>query len=322
MRKSFIRALMYVADVSAVPFVATAGLLLRTVRQAGLQRMPFSRAVLRSIGVLPIRDHYYEPMINPRHLRYPLDRVRPLPGLDLDEARQLALLAKLRVGNEWRDAQCKSSGRAGEFFLENPSFGPGDADIWYAVVRHRKPRLIVEIGSGFSTLVARYAIERNVTDDSAYSCRHVCIEPYEAPWLESVSVEVVRERVEEVDRSVFSQLQCGDILFIDSSHVIRPQGDVLTEYLEILPTLQIGVLVHVHDIFTPRDYPARWIDKSALLWNEQYLVEAFLTCNQNWKIRLALNYLYRTHFEALQAACPYLSPSSPEPGSLYLERIA
>ena len=74
-----------------------------------------------------------------------------------------------------------------------------------------------------------------------------------------------------------------DILFIGSSHVIRPQGDVLFEYLELLPTLKRGVIVHVHDIFSPRDYPQSWLLDEVRLWNEQYLLEAFLTDNEHWK---------------------------------------
>jgi hypothetical protein len=276
--------------------------------------------VLRAVGVLPVRDHYYEPLIDARHLRHPLDRMRALPGIDFAPDGQLAFIGGLRHADELRELARAPSGRPGEYYLDNDTFGAGDADVWYALVRTRKPRRIVEIGSGHSTLVARLAIARNTLEDPAYACTHVCIEPYEKPWLESTGVEVRRERVEDVGAALFATLNAGDVLFIDSSHVIRPQGDVLTEYLEILPVLKPGVLVHIHDIFTPRDYPARWVVDSALLWNEQYLVEAFLTGNGGWKVRAGLNYLYWNHREALAAACPCLSPDV-EPGSLYIERV-
>ena len=98
-------------------------------------------------------------------------------------------------------------------------------------------------------------------------------------WLNDVSgIEVLRQRVEQMDKQLFLELEENDILFIDSSHMIRPQGDVLCEYLEILPTLRPGVLVHIHDIFTPRDYPDEWLIDEVKLWNEQYLLEAFLSC--------------------------------------------
>ena len=92
-----------------------------------------------------------------------------------------------------------------------------------------------------------------------------CVEPCEQPWLESTGVEVLRKRVEVLDSQFFLCVERNDVLFIDSSHVIRPQGDVVFQYLSILPSLQNGVIVHVHDIFTPRDYPSEWLRKEIRL---------------------------------------------------------
>ncbi len=103
---------------------------------------------------------------------------------------------------------------------------------------------------------------------------------------------------------MFTGLAPRDIVFIDSSHVIRPQGDVVTEYLQILPRLPKGVWVHVHDIATPMDYPSSLIVEQMLLWNEQYLLEAFLTHNRDWKIRWMMNHLLHTHPDAVQTKCP------------------
>ena len=123
------------------------------------------------------------------------------------------------------------------------------------VIRHFRPARIVEIGSGHSTRMARLAIGTIQCENPDYRCEHMCIEPYEMPWLEQLGVTVVRKKVEDVDDSVFTALRPNDILFIDSSHIIRPEGDVLREFLEILPSLAPGVIVHVHDIFTPRERP-------------------------------------------------------------------
>lgn len=125
------------------------------------------------------------------------------------------------------------------------------------------------------------ALKKNRDEDPSYNCEHVCIEPYEMPWLETVDVSVVRKKVEEVELEFFSQLQKNDILFIDSSHVIRPQGDVVFEYLELLPSLNIGVVVHIHDIFSPKNYLAEWLQDDVRFWNEQYLLEAFLSHNNS-----------------------------------------
>lgn len=129
-----------------------------------------------------------------------------------------------------------------------------------------------------------------------------------------------RQVVEAVEKSVFQQLEADDLLFIDSSHVIRPQGDVLCEFLEILPTLKKGVIVHIHDVFTPRDYPKAWVVDKVRMWNEQYLMEALLSGNPHWKIIGAVNFLYHDHFNALKTACPFLSKDR-EPGSFYIQKV-
>jgi hypothetical protein len=300
-----------------VPVLA-AGFVLKAFRRIGAARLPWVKACLLWVGVFPIRDHYYEPMFHPRHLRHSLEDERDLPGIDWNEAGQLCLLEQLNYAAEidgrW-GSPCPPPG----FYIHNGGFESGDADYWYSVIRYFKPARIIEIGSGNSTLVARQAIERNQAQDSAYRCHHVCIEPYEMPWLEATGVEVLRQRVEGVYPSLFGTLGRNDILFIDSSHVIRPQGDVLTEFLDILPRLASGVVVHVHDIFSPRDYSTSAVVGNVSFWNEQYLLEAFLTHNREWEIIGALNYLQHHHHTQLKKACPTLEVSR-EPGSFYLRR--
>jgi hypothetical protein len=163
------------------------------------------------------------------------------------------------------------------------------------------------------------AIRQNQIELPGYNCKQLCIEPYEMPWLEKAGVTVVRQRVEEVNKAVFSELEKDDMLVIDSSHMIRPQGDVLFEYLELFPSLRTGVIVHLHDIFSPRDYPKEWIVDLVRFWNEQYLLEAFLTNNRDWKIIGALNYLHHNHYQYLKATCPFLTRER-EPGSFYIQK--
>jgi len=318
------RALLLTArilDVVAAPFTAAAGAWLKALRKLGLQLMPVSKRVLLKIGVFPVRDHYYEPMINPKHLRAPLTQNRALPAIDLNAAGQLALLSQFTYQEELTQFPLQKTDDL-KFYYHNASFGSGDAEYLYSLIRLVKPRRIIEVGSGFSTLMARSAIDRNKADCADYTCEHTCIEPYEQPWLEKLGIEIMRRRVEECDLSLFAALQKNDILFIDSSHVIRPQGDVLFEYLELLPSLQSGVFVHVHDIFTPRDYLPAWIIDETRLWNEQYLVEAFLSFNAQFRIVGALNYLFHEHRDATLGKFPMLKAESAvrEPGSLWLQR--
>jgi predicted O-methyltransferase YrrM len=308
-----------VADLVLLPLVLPAGLILKAVRRIGLMRLRSCAWLLMRIGVLPIRRHYYEPFMDPADLRRPLDEERLLPGIDWNIPAQLALLDALRYEQELAHLASPRSGPI-DFRLKNGSFESGDAEFLYQLIRQRKPRRLFEIGSGNSTLIARDALNANRAEVPGYSCQHVCIEPFEAPWLESTGVTVIRRRVEEVEPTLFGELEENDLLFIDSSHVIRPQGDVLTEYLEILPALRPGVIVHVHDIFSPRDYPCEWVKERMLLWNEQYLLEAFLTGNDSWKVIAALNLLRHRYFDALRRVCPYLTPDR-EPGSFYMQKV-
>jgi predicted O-methyltransferase YrrM len=308
-----------ILDLLALPAVVLAALVLKAVRRIGLHRLRYCRKALLWVGVLPVRKHYYEPLADPAEFRFPLTAERRLPGIDWNIPGQLEFLRTLRWQDEIPDLTSPASD-ALEFRLHNGAFESGDAEYLYQMLRALKPKRLFEIGSGQSTLMACRALARNREESPQYDCRHVCIEPFEAPWLERARVSVIRKRVEEVDPGLFSELEQGDLLFIDSSHIIRPQGDVLTEYLEILPTLRPGVFVHVHDIFSPRDYLSEWIVDRMWLWNEQYLLEAFLSGNESWKVVGALNLLHHRYFDELRRACPYLSRER-EPGSLYIQRV-
>jgi hypothetical protein len=143
-------------------------------------------------------------------------------------------------------------------------------------------------------------------ENPSFECEHVRIEPYEQPWLGKLGVQVIRRRVEECGPELFKSLGKGDELFIDSSHVIRPQGDVVFEYLELLPILNSGVYVHIHDIFTPRDYPQQWVVEEIRLWNEQYLLEAFLSFNTQFRVVGALNFLAQHYPKEISERFPIL----------------
>jgi len=317
--KRLLNFLFPVVDLVLLPFVYPAAVMLKTVRRIGVRRLRNCKRALLQVGVFPIRDHYYEPLFNARNLGRPLNESRSLPGIDWNVRGQLVLLEKFTFADELRDIPRR--GDKTTLHIDNGFFEAGDAEYLYNIIRLMKPRRIIEIGSGQSTLMAAKATTRNRLETPDYSCKHVCIEPYENRWLEKIGVTVIRQPVEQIERSFFRQLGERDLLFIDSSHMIKPQGDVLAEYLEILPSLAPGVIVHIHDIFSPRDYPENWVFDEVRLWNEQYLVEAFLTGNRDWKIIGLLNFLHHNHYEALKAKCPFLTKQN-EPGSLYLQRVS
>lgn len=291
---------------------------MRVYGHFGPVRLPASRETLKSIGIYPIADHYYEPQFNDAHLRKPLTAERYLPGIDLRRAEQVSFIRSLAFADELRELHWDRPAASDLDATVVPprNFPAGDADVLYQVIRTLKPRRVIEIGSGDSTKVARAALLRNERDGSA-PAEHTCIEPYQMPWLEQLGVRVIRSRVEDVGLDPFLGLEAGDLLFIDSSHVIRPQGDVLFEFLEILPSLASGVIVHVHDIFTPRDYPDQWVREAVRMWDEQYLLEALLAHSDRYEILAALNDLSHAAFDDLAAVCPYLKPGD-QPASFYL----
>ena len=230
--------------------------------------------------------HYYEPIPDFRSITSEqLERRREFRSIDFGWDAQLQLLRDLsafRIEFEAAD-------------FKNDYFNGLDAAVFYSLIRHLRPRHVIEIGSGYSTRFAHKALTRN-----ADGGRLTCIEPHPEERLNGLrlSVEVIQKRVEEIDVDFFSCLEANDILFIDSSHTVKFGSDVCYEFLEVLPTLRPGVWVHVHDIFIPHDYPAEWLLKRRLALNEQYLLEAFLSFNREFQVALANHWLTLDHSSA------------------------
>lgn len=317
--KRFVLKLLPIADILLTPVVYPAAWLLKNIRKVGVQRLPHCKDALMKVGVFPILDHYYEPQFDYREPNPAFFQDRNLPGINWNVPGQMEMLKKFRYSEELTNIPQEKPSTL-KFYLNNNAFQSGDAEYWYQIIRAIKPNRIFEVGSGHSTLMAMKAINKNQKEDPSYKCEHLCIEPYEMPWLEEAGVSVIRKKVENVELSFFSQLQEDDILFIDSSHIIRPQGDVLFEYLELLPSLNEGVIVHVHDVFSPKNYPKHWAQDKVLFWNEQYLLEAFLSHNSCWQVVGALNYLHHNHYEELKSVAPLLSPER-DPKSFYMKKI-
>ena len=311
------RLLNKITDCLIAVFIIPSSIVLLIYRKIGSARMVMSTKVLKKIGVFPIRDHYYEPQFKYAKQSVDFSTDRCLPGIDLNINGQLELLSKLNFSQELVALDLNKNSK---FNINNNFFSKGDAEIYYQIIRYTKPNKIVEIGSGQSTLIALEAIKKNEQENNS-TTQLTCVEPYENLWLEDLSIPVIRKKIEDINFDVREiNLDTGDILFIDSSHIIRPQGDVLKIYLEILPRLKSGVIVHIHDIFTPKNYLKYWMEEHVLFWNEQYLLEALLTNTSKYKIICALNYLKHNHYNKLKSCCPYLDPET-EPGSFYIEKI-
>jgi hypothetical protein len=306
-------------DIVTYPATLLAGMHLRALRRYGIPNFPFSKQLLLRLGVFPIRRHFYEPQFHPDDVGDGFTTPRNLPGIDLQTEAQLEFLSQFRFAAElqkFRDPNQAILDNGTTFKLDNVAFGPGDIDYYYSLIRLKKPKRIIEIGSGNSTIVALAAIEQNVRDDAAYTCDFISIEPY--PWFEHPAITSICKKVEDVSLDVFRALQQDDILFIDSSHMIRPQGDVVYEYLCILPSLAAGVYIHIHDIFTPFNYPELWVKTMHYFWNEQYMVEALLSESQTYRIIGALYYLSRVYPDHAKAAMPLLQTTNTCGQSLWI----
>jgi len=318
--KNVIKKVIPVLDWALLLLLLPSALVMKIYRRLGSKRLLRSTNLLKKIGVFPIRDHYYEPLFNDKHLSVSLREPRNLPGINFNELEQIELLKQLTYQNEFLDFVESESKKLepSSFKLNNGSFESGDAEFLFNFIRHIKPRKVIEIGCGTSTKIIQKAIgENDISENSATS--HLCVEPYEQPWLEKFpKIKLIRDKVENLDLKIFQDLEAGDLLFIDSSHMIRPQGDVLHEFLSIIPSLKKGVFVHIHDIFSPHDYLDEFVKTSVLFWNEQYLLEALLTGNSALKVVASLNMLKHRHYNELKNVCPYLTESR-EPGSFYLK---
>jgi hypothetical protein len=180
------------------------------------------------------------------------------------------------------------------FFVRNSQFSWLDCRALFVLLRHWRPRRMIEIGSGFSTLLAADVSRRFL----AGALELTCIEPYPRPFLAAGVpgvTELVQERLELTDLSRFERLEPADVVFIDSSHVAKTGSDVNTLYFEVLPRLAPGVHVHVHDIFLPDDYPPAWVIGENRSWNEQYLVRALLMDSTRYRPAFGCAYAHRRH---------------------------
>ncbi len=318
--RKFIKAIVtsIFFDLLMLPLVIFSAFVMLVVRKVGFSNLVLCRKISLNIGIIPIRRHFYEPFVSKHNITYDLSIDRLLPGISLNIEEQLLLLKSLTYSSEISHITDDFTNHK-TFHFKNGCYEAGDAEYWYNLIRLKKPSKIIEIGSGHSTKIAQLAIKKNTEENKLYSCHHICIEPYLMPWLEELDVTIIREKVENVDKQLFKQLSVDDILFIDSSHILRPQGDVVYEYLELLPDLSKGVIVHIHDIFTPKDYLSKWILEDVLLWNEQYMLEAFMTNNSKWKVIGAINFLHHNYFKELKHVCPFLVNDG-EPGSFYITK--
>jgi hypothetical protein len=278
------------------------------------------------IGVHVTPNHFYGPVPDTSALPPALwSSDSELIGIDLRVNHQRELIQRFRTdfGAEYESLPRQPSDVVGQFYLENDLFGWLDAVIYYCMIRSIKPRRVLEIGSGMSTLLAATALDRNREEGAGG--RVTAIDPYPQddllPFLTDRS-ELLLQPVQNVPLSRFSALERNDIVFIDSSHVLKIGSDVQYEYLEVIPRVGRGVLVHAHDIFLPSEYPKDWVMVQRRFWNEQYLLQAFLTFNQAFEVVWSGSYMHLKHADVLDEAFGIYEPSHRPPGSFWFRRVS
>jgi hypothetical protein len=284
------------------------------------------KRLMRRLGFDLVKRHFYSPVPDLSSLTDDFwSRRSRLGGVTFDAEAQLGWLEDRLAPHlaDFSPPRHQLPGQRG-FYLDNGTYGPVDAELLYGLLRECNPGRVVEIGSGFSSLVIGEALEAN---------RRAGAQPvYEIidPWPGSASYDMGGEdalrrvadlrklSVTELALDEFRSLRENDVLFVDATHTVKVGGDVNRIVLDILPVLAPGVFVHFHDVFLPWEYPREWVEVKEWYWAEQYLLQGFLAFNDSFEVVLAAHFLAREHNERL--ARSIRSAPGAEPLALWIRR--
>lgn len=266
--------------------------------------------------------HHYSPIPSPADVDRAIARIRDagpsLPGIDLRVAEQLALL------ESWRQAYAEldlpTAPGTGRFYYGNTWFTYADAIGYALMLRHLRPRRVIEVGAGFSSALALDVSDRFLDPAPSFTF----IDPDPQRLIDLVGQEQLGDRLisaaaQDVDPAVFAQLQAGDVLFVDSSHVLKAGSDVQFLFDEVLPLLPAGVHVHFHDVFYPFEYPVEWL-RRGVAFTEAYAVRALLQGGGAFRVVLFNSYLMRFHRDWLSQHMPLMLSGDFPTGGIWLER--
>ena len=273
------------------------------------------------------RNHFYSPIPDTSQLKDDLWFERSeLVGITINEQKQSEMLSNFerQFKDEYDTIPRNKTASPHTYYLNNRAFGPVDGEVLYCMIRHLKPRRVIEIGAGNSTFLSAQAILVNKEEDEQYKCDLVAIEPNPSLALKAgfpgLSA-LISKQVQDVPMSEFLKLKENDIIFIDSSHVMKIGSDVQYEYLELLPRLNRGVIIHIHDIFWPCEYKKEWIKRNHTFWNEQYLLQAFLAFNDCFEILWMGGLMHLTHYDLLEKAFDSYKKDMDWPSSLWMRKM-
>lgn len=266
--------------------------------------------------------HYYSPIPSKQDIESHLQSINSsddlLKGIDLNKQHQEKALNEYKsYYNEitFTDEQIPSN----RYYYKNSWFSYSDAIFLYCFLRKQQPNRIIEVGSGFSSA----ATLDTVDSIQSWNPKITFIEPYPDRLNNLLKkhdeqfVEVIHKKIQDVPTEIFSTLQTGDFLFIDSSHILKCGSDLHLLLFKILPSLKPGVFVHFHDVFYPFDYPSNWLSEGRY-WNENYFLRAFLSYNSEWEIHFFNSYVHTVFTDIIKESMPLCTEN--KGGSLYISR--
>jgi len=274
------------------------------------------RNLLYKYGYFVVEKSYYCPIPDKILLKKDLNywyKEKALLGVDLNIVGQLDLLSKL-----FENLDLSPFINCIQFSKKyGPGYGEIDGVVLFSMIRLFKPENIYEIGSGVSTYFGTIALQENRKGS------YTCIEPFPYSSIKELPLinKIIVEKIEHVDSNIFKALVKNDILFIDSSHTVRIGGDVEKIYTEILPNLNSGVIIHIHDIAWPFPiWKSEQVTEGNRMWTEYLIVEAFLAYNKDFEILFSSSYLHNKYPKELGKYIPFYESDSRSPVSLWLRK--
>jgi hypothetical protein len=251
--------------------------------------------------------HFYSPLPSEEEVAAAFSRAEhepPFSAIEFNEAEQYTLFREIvSYINDFPFRETAIPGK--RYQLGNSSYSPYDAFCLYGIMRHLRPRRLIEVGCGHTSaaildlndLLFEGRLELTFIDPDLAEFRRRLLPD------EKIRSTLIEKPVQDVPTDVFSSLEANDILFLDTSHISKVGSDVNHLLFKVLPALKSGVWVHIHDVCADLDYPRHFFEKGRA-WNEAYLLRAFLMYNRTFEIMFSSAFLYNSLFDFVQEQVP------------------
>lgn len=278
-----------------------------------------------SVSLFVPPGHFYSPIVEPREADAHLSKLVPVAEADHIEGIAIDRAAMVDLWNDLLPFMLSSPFKdelAGEnrYAFDNSAYAWGDGSVLHGMLRYFSPKRVIEIGSGWSSACMLDTVDKYLDGN----CEIQFIEPYPQLLRTIVgptqsNVRIYENFVQSVPVDIYDALEPNDILLIDSTHIVKTGSDCCFEMFNILPRLKPGVIVHIHDMFWPFEYPRHWVVDENRSWNEIYAIRALLTDNPNWKIIMFNDYMERFESDLVKKTYPTFLKAAG--AALWLQRL-